>query len=451
VLPAAFYDQPPLEAALAEFEFGPVFRAVRAAQRWSQQVLAEFLDWEQRRISAVETGKRPLLDVREVVRVANKLGIPAGKLGFAHGVTVGRRTTTGRKGSWVQRRDFVQHVATLTLGLTGVAGLEIDRLTALLPPTEPTGIRHIGAGDVQAIEQATAAFRRQDFTQGSGLSQAAAVAQVRATLPLLNAQVAPQVRPRLYIATANLATQAGWMSFEVNQHDAARRLWMIALDVARSAEDSQDSDLTVFVLYDLAQQAVHLGRPDEALRLVHLGHTAAVSPHPVSASTRCCLANIEAKAHAARGEGKGCDRALGQAVEQGSTIDLATCPPWSAHAGEAGMSGFQGSAHYTLALAQGEPNAAERAVSLLRRAADGFGPDYARLRALYLPDLAGAHALAGDTDTAVTVGHQAVDAVTAVYSPRAYDRLHVLNTALGPLHTSPGVAELRERLSATAA
>jgi hypothetical protein len=81
---------------------------------------------------------------------------------------------------------------------------------------------------------------------------------------------------------------------------------------------------------------------------------------------------------------------------------------------------------------------------------DGLGPGYARSRALYLPDLAGAHALAGDTDTAVSVGHQAVDAVTALHSPRPYDRLRVLNTRLQPLRTSPGVAELRERLSATA-
>lgn len=43
VLVEGFYDQPGLEAALAGFEFGPVFRAVRAVQHWSQQTLGEFL------------------------------------------------------------------------------------------------------------------------------------------------------------------------------------------------------------------------------------------------------------------------------------------------------------------------------------------------------------------------------------------------------------------------
>jgi hypothetical protein len=43
--------------------------------------------------------------------------------------------------------------------------------------------------------------------------------------------------------TAYLATQADWMSFEVKQHDSARRLWMIGLDVARNSENLRCRDL----------------------------------------------------------------------------------------------------------------------------------------------------------------------------------------------------------------
>jgi hypothetical protein len=133
-----------------------------------------------------------------------------------------------------------------------------------------------------------------------------------------------------------------------------------------------------------------------------------------------------------------------------ASIDPATTPPLVAHVGDAYIAAQQGVIHYTLAMASGDPSAAERAVPLLRHAVDHLGPDYARPRALYLPDLAGAHPIAGDTDTAITLGHQAVDAVTTVSSPRAYDRLRVLNTALEPLHTSAGVAELHNRLTTTA-
>ncbi len=255
----------------------------------------------------------------------------------------------------------------------------------------------------------------------------------------------------MYLATARLATQAGWMSFQVNQHEAARRLWMIALGVARAADHPLGTDQTVFVLYDMALQAVGLGRPDEALRLVHLGHAATAGAHPVSAATTSCLASIQAQAHAAKGDAVSCDRALGQAIEQFGAIDRATHESWADFLNEAQHASFQGAAHYELALTGRDPRAAGRAVLLLRDAVDGFGPDYARPRARKLPDLAGAHAIAGDADTAVSVGHQAIDAVTALHSPRAYDRLRVLNTALQPLHTSAGVAELRDRLSTTAA
>ncbi len=172
--------------------------------------------------------------------------------------------------------------------------------------------------------------------------------------------------------------------FGVHQHEAARRLWMIALDVARDAEHPLGTDQTVFVLYDMALQAVELGRPDEALSLVHLGHAAASGTHPVSAATTSCLATIQARAHAAQGDTAACDRALGQSAEHFGRID----------ATHDSMADFLNEAHLAL--------------------------------------------------------RQAVDAVTALHSPRAFDRLRVLNTALEPLHTSAGVAELRDRLTTTA-
>ncbi len=452
-LPPGFYFQDPIVAALAGYDFGTVFRTIRAHTGWSQQTLASLVGLDQSRISGIERGAHRLRDVALVAQVAQGLRIPAVLLGFGDpGTTLGQAGGRSRKlVRWVDRRDFFEHVAGLVVGVSAVAGLDIDRLMALLPHAEPTGTRHLGVADVEAIEQATATFRRQDFATGAGPVRDVAVAQLRATLPLLGAQMTPEVRPRLYLATARLATMAGWMSFEVSQHDAARRLWMIALDVARNAGHPLGTDQTVFVLYDIALQAVHLGRPTEALRLVHLGHAAAAGSPSVSAATSCCLTSIQARAYAAQGDAAACDRALGQATEHFSSVDPATTPPWVAHVGDADISGKQGVAHYTLALPGRDPRAAARAVPLLRHAVDHLGPDYARVRAQCLPDLAGAHAIAGDTGTAVTIGHQAVDAVTAVSSPRTYDRLQVLNTALEPLHTSAGVAELRGRLATTTA
>ncbi|MGH3722085.1 MAG: hypothetical protein ACRDRI_25235, partial [Pseudonocardiaceae bacterium] len=302
-----------------------------------------------------------------------------------------------------------------------------------------------------AIEEATAEFVRKDFATGAGPVRGLAVAQLGWALPLLDAEMTPEVQARLYLATAHLALITGWMSFEVKQDDAARRLWMIGLNITRDAEHPQASDLTAYLLADLAVQERRLGRPDEALRLIHLAHAAPAGTHAVSASTTSCLALNQAHSHAAQGDATSCAQALDQAVAQFGRIDPETRPSWGAHVSDAVISASQGTAYYKLALAGRDPRAAGRAVQLLHHAVDGLGPDYARPRAMYLSDLAGAHAIAGNIDTAVTLGHQAIDAVTGLHSLRAYDRLRVLNTALEPLHTSAGVAELRDRLASTAA
>lgn len=240
----------------------------------------------------------------------------------------------------------------------------MDRLAALLPGAEPTGTRHVGVGDVEFIEQLTANFRGQFFTYGSGLVHRAALAQLRTALPLLDAEVTAEVWPRLQLATA------------------------------------------VHFVVDMACQAEYLGRPDEMLHLLRIGRTVADSgPHSASAAETTCLAVVFAAAHAMRGEEGACDRALGEAVDQFSAIDPAAVGPWTTNITSGFLAARQGHAHYTLALVDRDARAAGRAVPLLRRAIELYGPGYATSQALYLPELVGAHAIAGDLDTAVTLGH----------------------------------------------
>lgn len=159
------------------------------------------------------------------------------------------------------------------------ATVDPDRLIALLPLAEPTGTRHVGANDVDNIEAFAAALARQDYMGDTGWSRAAAVAQLRAALLLLEAQVPAAVRPRLLVATGSLALMAGYLSFQADDHDAARRLWAVGLDLAHDSGDPRGADLTVYLLYDMGLQAVELDRPDEALRFVQLGHTSLPRGH----------------------------------------------------------------------------------------------------------------------------------------------------------------------------
>lgn len=449
-LPDGFFDRPPIHQALTSYDFAPLFRAVRYELGWTQRDLGRFLDLEQVLISDVERRKRRLHDVRIVSRVATRCGIPALKLGFG-GVTVSAGGVDGLKGgSWMDRRDFLGRVAGSALGLAATE-IDLDRLLALLPRTERSVGRAIGTADVEVIEQLTAAWRVQDFSHGSATICDAAVAQLRTALPLLHANMPDRMRPRLHLATADLATQAGWMAFDLLDHDLARRLWLIALDLARASEHPLSTDLTMYVLGDMALQALHLQRTDEAQRLISVGHAATVGRQEVHTSTISLFRSIESQTAAAAGDSAGCERAQGDAQAALTEIVPDDLPPWTAYVHRVGVAGGQGAAHGTLAFIRHDQRAADRAVPLLRQAIGRYDAGHRRLQAVYLPTLSGAHAIAGDLDTALDVGHEAVDAVTALSSPRARDRLRVLHGTLEPMQHSPGVSELRKRLASTVA
>lgn len=163
------------------------------------------------------------------------------------------------------------------------------------------------------------------------------------------------------------------------------------------------------------------------------------------------LTNIQARAHAIKNDAAAHDQALGQSTEHFINIDPISQESMAAFLDEAHFASLQGVTLYELALADRDPRAANRAMTLLRQAVDGFGPETTPVPVhCTCPGLLGRTPSPGDTGTAVSIGHQAVGAISPLHSRRAYDWLRVLNTALQSLHTSADVAELRERLTTTA-
>lgn len=81
-LPPGFYVPQSLRVALANYDFGPVFREIRGETGWSQQTLGGVVDLTQAQISAIERGTSKLAHVRLVAGVAQGLGIPGPLLGF---------------------------------------------------------------------------------------------------------------------------------------------------------------------------------------------------------------------------------------------------------------------------------------------------------------------------------------------------------------------------------
>ncbi|MBB5160038.1 helix-turn-helix domain-containing protein [Saccharopolyspora phatthalungensis] len=443
-IPEDFYEDADLRAALENYDFGPVFAAVRQHTGLTQLQLADLLGLSQGRISAVERGERRLINVRTAARLATVLRIPASLLGFPASHTV-TGDVIDKEVSWLERRDFLSLVTAATLGSS--LNPELARLGSLLPgQVEPVTRSRIGAADIDAIEAVTEGFRRSATAHGGGLCRAAALTQLHQVRRLEDAPCSPEIRTRLLVAIANLARIAGWHAYDVDDHDAARRLWTYALDTARRADDHPHAPgLTVHVLLNMAHQALHLERASEALHLVQLASaTAANRKHPVSTVTQGYTSAILGCCRAALGEPEPTHRALGQALETYAAADPAATPPWTKFVTDVAIAGQQGYSLYLLSLSR--PEFAPQAIEKLTSAATGYGAEYERTRALTLPPLASVQFQAGDIDAAVATGYDAVNAITGLSFTRGYARLRVLDTVAAPHHGKPEVAELREHI-----
>jgi hypothetical protein len=199
----------------------------------------------------------------------------------------------------------------------------------------------------------------------------------------------------------------------------------------------------------MAHQSLHLGQPEEALRLAGFGLAVDNnSPTPISDATRSYLSNVQSWSYAMRGDATVCRRALGEAERHFAAVDQSMAPPWSAHVDTAEFTAQQGHAWYLLSATQ--PEAAARAVPLLTAATSAQGNDYARTRAVNLAGLAGSHARGGDVDAAVSVGCHALEEITRSSSRRAYQRLRMLDDCLA-VHPTADVADLRHDIQTACA
>ncbi|MGH8877915.1 MAG: helix-turn-helix domain-containing protein, partial [Stackebrandtia sp.] len=392
-LSSDFYERSDVTSALTQYDFGGFFKLLRRELRLTQEGLGTLVGVAQSRICKVENGQLRLRDVETVARIAATVRIPADLLGFTpDSVVDGEANDTGEAVSWMHRRDFISVVTATALG-AGVGGAIHDRLAALVPDISVDSPRRVGIADVERIEATTQALRDWNYRWGGGgISLDAVVAQLRWAIATTKTAASGSVHRRLLVATADLANLGAWTSYDVERHEDARRLWMVALDAAKEADNP---DLGGTILRLLAHQALHLQRPHEALRLVRLAFATATDPkHEAPESALSELSAYEAWSHAATGNQRLCERALGRAEDHfdGSRDDNA--PPWRKHFGYGELNGLRG--HVYLVLADQVPSAAVNAALLLREAVDTRGPGYIRSKTLDLMGLSSTYFQRGD-------------------------------------------------------
>lgn len=442
-LPAGFFTTPMMRTALFDHDFAAVFAAIRIRTGLSQTQLAALVGLSQARVSEVEAGARRLTGAKLVARISTVFAVPAELLGF-HVDTVGPAagSLACEEVDWVNRRDFVTLATAAALGSR--LHPELERLAHVLPGRlAPVTRPRIGDADIDAVEAISDGFRRWDLAHGGGLCRSAALSQLHQVAALDDAVCTSTVRARLQIATAELASMAGWLAYDIEDHNAARRLWTYALHIAQRADDNpRSTDLLVIVLLDMAHQALHLRQPKDALAFCRLAAATSTSRrHPVSHITEGYIHTVTAWCWAMLGEPEPTRRALADSRAGYAAASAETIPPWAWVVTNAEIDAQQGHALYLLSLTH--PEFAESAAAQLTSAAEGHPAEHERSRAVVLPTLAVAHFQAGDIDSAVQIGHDAVTAVTALSSQRCYARLRDLDTVAAGHRSIPEVLDLR--------
>jgi hypothetical protein len=342
----------------------------------------------------------------------------------------------GRRGGELKPRDFLGGQDLLSIVQSWAAtGSDSSSIGT------GAGRRRIGQQEIVQIRAVTDAFRSLDNAYGGGLTRQAVIGQLISMASLVeDATYTEGVGRKLISGIGDLATVAGWMCHDVSMHAAAQSYFLLALQAAKEAEDP---NLGAHVLSCMARQAGHLGRPGDALELIHLARYGA--RHTATPTVGAVLSSLEARYYAMTGRLKDFDRAAGRAEAAFADRDPAQDPAWVAYFDTSEYYATLGICHQIAARAAA-PGEAQRSIDMIRRALVCRDPSRVRSRAFDYLGLARAYLAAGELESAEAAGTTALELTGKVSSTRVRDRLHEFLRETSPHAGTSVIADLRSRI-----
>ncbi|MFI9719546.1 hypothetical protein ACIHFE_07800 [Streptomyces sp. NPDC052396] len=305
----------------------------------------------------------------------------------------------------------------------------------------------LSAPELDLLESTTRMFRAWDAQCGGGLRRKAVVGQLHEVTDLLQEPQPEDTAKRLFKVAAELAELAGWMSYDVGLHPTAQKYFVLALHAAKEAGDRP---LGSYVLSSMSRQMIHLGRPDDALELIHLGQYG--SRETATPRTQAMLYAMEARAYANMGQPAKCKRAVTMAEDC-----FADCAPgdgdpdWIRFFSEAELNAENAHSYRDLAYVAGRsPTYASLARPKMERAVELFAEDdeHQRSYALNLIGLATVDLMERAPEESAVHVAQAMRIAQQVRSERVNNRLRkTVDAAMRDFGEVSEVRELTERLS----
>ncbi|MFF2408714.1 hypothetical protein [Streptomyces sp. NPDC058092] len=318
-------------------------------------------------------------------------------------------------------------------------------------PESPAAARRpsrLSAPELDLLESTTAMFRQWDAQCGGGLRRKAVVGQLHEVTDLLQESQPAATAKRLFRCAAELAELAGWMSYDVGLQPTAQKYFVLALHASKEADDKP---LGSYVLSSMSRQMIHLGRPDDALELIHLAQYG--SRDCATPRTQAMLYAMEARAYANMGQPSKCKRAVRMAEDTFDDIgiDGEPEPDWIRFFSEAELNGENSHSYRDLAYVAGRsPTYATLAEPLMERAVQLFGEDdeHQRSYALNLIGLATVRLLQREPEQSTVLAEKALLVAKKIRSERVNTRLRkTVDTAARDFGDIPEVARLTDLLT----
>jgi hypothetical protein len=281
--------------------------------------------------------------------------------------------------------------------------------------------RSLSAPELELLEATVVMFRQWDAQCGGGLRRKAVVGQLHEVTDLLQESHPEPVAKRLFKVAAELAALAGWMSYDVGLQPNAQKYFVLALHAAKEAGDRP---LGAYVLSNMSRQMIHLGRPEDALELIHLGQYG--SRGSATATTQSMLYAMEARAYASMGQVQKCHRAVRMAEEAFTDSSPQEDPDWIRFFSEAELNAENAHSYRDLAYVAGcSPTYASLAHPVMARAVELFStdPKHPRSYALNLVGMATVHLLERNPEQAADLAVQALEVAKKVRSERVNTRI----------------------------
>lgn len=413
-LPARLLTDPEMIEACRVRDFARVFRLVKTRAGIYPSMIARRCDLTPSRVGEVIAGRRQLLHMDVIERIADGLRIPGGMLGLA------RREWETPQALAITEREAPQ--VPEPQAPASLPGPDVDSILALATRTT------LSAATLEAFRSSIEDYWRRDDQHGGEALRPAVVGQLRHVMGLLKENRPPSIQNGLYGIAAELARLTGWTYFDARQYNQARAYFTEALQLAKEIDARQ---FMANVLACMSLQATYQDRPADSLALVTAAQDQARSSTSTTPRVLSMLSMREAFAHATLGSRDGTHRAIGEAhrhFEQIRTTD--PDPSWVAYFDEPKLIVDTGIAHGRL----GEAATAEPLIAdALRREAQANQ----RGRAFHAFWLARTQLDQGKLDQACHTATQALETASAVSSERVTGHLREFYDQLAPHRQEP--------------